>query len=240
MRLLYRNGRDPFAPAPARYTRSVEESKAINRERGPAIVIAGSGMMCGGRILHHLRAHLDEPETTVVIVGYQPQGGLGRRLVDGAETVRVLGQEVAVRARIATIGGLSAHADRTELLHWVAPSGDAEIALVHGEVDALEALRASLAERGRRRACSAARCSCPARPGGRTRAASSARGAQAPRASRRPPVRRSSVLRGAATRAATSRGPSRTTSSSGWARASRRSFARLRFSRRALPLQTSR
>lgn len=149
VQLLYRNGRDPFAPKHLRYTRTVEESKEINARREPAIVIAGSGMLGGGRILHHLRAHLDDPHTTVLIVGYQPRGGLGRRLVDRAEHVRVLGTEVRVRADVATIGGLSAHADRTELLAWSLGAGqDAAFRLVHGEPESIEALRTALVARG--------------------------------------------------------------------------------------------
>jgi metallo-beta-lactamase family protein len=144
-------GRDPFAPARLTYTQSVDQSKAINASGEAAIIIAGSGMMTGGRILHHLRAHLDDTHTTVMIVGFQPTGGLGRQLVDGAPEVRIMGHTIRVRARIATIGGLSAHADRTELLNWASGAGaGARFRLVHGEPGALEALRAQLAARGYR------------------------------------------------------------------------------------------
>lgn len=149
VRLFYRQGRDPFRPKHLRYTRSVAESKAINASREPAIVIAGSGMMSGGRILHHLRAHLGDPSTTVAIVGYQPSGGLGRLLVDGAPEVTIMGHRVDVRARVATIGGLSAHADRTELLEWAKSAGPAaEFRLVHGEPSAMVALQGGLAGQG--------------------------------------------------------------------------------------------
>lgn len=149
LRLVESQGRDPFHPKRLTYTRSVEESKQINASHEPAIVIAGSGMMSGGRILHHLRSHLDEESTTVAIVGYQPSGGLGRDLVEGDETVRVMGQEVQVRARIVTVGGLSAHAGRSELLAWARPAGTgAELRLVHGELHSLEALRDGLAGQG--------------------------------------------------------------------------------------------
>lgn len=149
VRAIYATGKDPFAPAKLRYTRSVDDSKAINASDEPAIVIAGSGMMSGGRILHHLRAHLDDSHTTVLIVGFQPHGGLGRRLVDGAREVRVMGQEVRVNARVATIGGLSAHADRTELLHWASSAGTgAHFRCVHGETTALEALKQGLEAQG--------------------------------------------------------------------------------------------
>ena len=151
VRAIAATGRDPFAPSRLTYTQSVDDSKAINASNEAAIIIAGSGMMTGGRILHHLRAHLDDTHTTVMIVGFQPTGGLGRRLVDGAAEVHIMGQPVRVRARIATIGGLSAHADRTELLDWASGAGPgAAFRLVHGEPAALEALRAQLAERGYR------------------------------------------------------------------------------------------
>jgi metallo-beta-lactamase family protein len=149
LRLLRSTGRDPFHPKRLRYTRSVAESRAITESDEPAIVIAGSGMLSGGRILHHLRAGLGDPRTTVMIVGYQPSGGLGRELVDGADSVRVMGRPVRVRARVVTVGGLSAHAGRTELLDWVRPAGaGAAVRLVHGEPDALRALRDALAAQG--------------------------------------------------------------------------------------------
>ena len=149
VREINARGRDPFAPARLTYTQSVDDSKRINASREAAIVIAGSGMMSGGRILHHLRAHLDDTHTTVMIVGFQPIGGLGRLLVDGAAQVRIMGETVRVRARIATIGGLSAHADRTELLHWAKGAGqEATFRLVHGEPSALEALRDRLTATG--------------------------------------------------------------------------------------------
>lgn len=152
LRLLRATGRDPFQPKHLRFTRSVDESKAINASREPAMIIAGSGMLSGGRILHHLMAHGHEPSTTVMIVGYQPSGGLGRRLIDGDRRVRIMGREVEMRARVVTIGGLSAHADRTELLDWVAPSGPAEVRLIHGEPKALESLAGALEATGRRAA----------------------------------------------------------------------------------------
>ena len=151
VRAIAATGKDPFAPARLTYTHSVDDSKAINASREAAIIIAGSGMMTGGRILHHLRAHLDDTHTTVMIVGFQPTGGLGRLLVDGAPEVRIMGRPVRVKARVATIGGLSAHADRTELLAWASGAGpDAAFRLVHGEPTSLEALRAQLAARGNR------------------------------------------------------------------------------------------
>ncbi len=149
LRLQLAAGRDPFSPKHLRYTPTVDESKEITASGGAAMVIAGSGMLAGGRILHHLRAHLDNPATTVMIVGYQPSGGLGRELIEGAERVRIMGREVQVRARVATVGGLSAHAGRGELLDWARPAGPgAELRLVHGEPRALESLRGALAGEG--------------------------------------------------------------------------------------------
>lgn len=149
LRLLRAQGRDPFAPKHLRYTRTVDDSKALTASDEPAIVIAGSGMLSGGRILHHLAGGLGDPATTVMIVGFQPRGGLGRELIEGADRVRIMGREVAVRAAVSTVGGLSAHADRTELLDWVRPAGaGARVRLVHGEPGALGALRDRLGSEG--------------------------------------------------------------------------------------------
>ena len=149
VRAIAAGGKDPFAPARLDYTTSVDESKALDASDEAAIIIAGSGMMSGGRILHHLRAHLDDTHTTVVIVGFQPTGGLGRLLVDRAPEVKIMGDTVRVKARVCTIGGLSAHADRTELLDWASSAGQgASFRCVHGEPKALEALRGQLAARG--------------------------------------------------------------------------------------------
>ena len=151
VRAVAASGRDPFAPQRLTYTQTVDDSKRINASDEPAVVIAGSGMMSGGRILHHLRAHLDDTHTTVMIVGFQPHGGLGRLLVDGQPSVRIMGEEVRVNARVATINGLSAHADRTELLRWSQTAGpEAEFRMVHGEPSSLEALRDQVRERGQR------------------------------------------------------------------------------------------
>lgn len=157
------SGRDPFAPRDLRFTRSVEESKAINEYRGPAIVVAGSGMLTGGRILHHLVRNLGDANATLVIVGFQPEGGLGRLLIDGRDNVRILGKTVNVRAGIATIGGLSAHADRGELLAWLEPAAGAEVRLVHGEVRAMESLVKTLSDRGIRAAIQEPEVPVPAR-----------------------------------------------------------------------------
>jgi len=111
------------------------ESRALNEVDGPCMIMAGSGMCNGGRIMHHLRHNLPIPETAVLIVGFQSQGSLGRKLVDGAESVMIFGEEVPVRASIHTMGGFSAHADQNGLLDWystLAPSRPRTI-ITHGE-----------------------------------------------------------------------------------------------------------
>ena len=102
-----------------RFTRSVEESMALNRIKAGAIIISASGMCDAGRIKHHLRHHLGRPECAIVIIGFQATGTLGRRLVDGEKQVRLFGEDIRVRASIHTIGGLSAHADQAALLNWL-------------------------------------------------------------------------------------------------------------------------
>ena len=149
VRDLADDGIDPFAPPRFETTVSSDESRALNDLDEPAIVLAGSGMMTGGRIVHHLKHHIWKPETHLIVVGYQASGTLGRALVDGAQRVRLVGDEIAVRGKIHTIGGLSAHADRDDLTAWLADSGDAAVHLVHGEPDALVAFRDHLRERGR-------------------------------------------------------------------------------------------
>lgn len=142
-------GIDPFAPPRFETTVSSDESRALNDLDEPAIVLAGSGMMTGGRIVHHLKHHIWKPETHLIVVGYQASGTLGRALVDGAQRVRLVGDEIAVRGKIHTIGGLSAHADRDDLSAWLDDVGDASVHLVHGEPDALLSFRDHLRERGR-------------------------------------------------------------------------------------------
>lgn len=129
---------DPADKAPVlpniQATRTPEESMRINEIRSGAIVIAGSGMCNGGRILHHLKQNLWRPECHVVLVGYQAEGTLGRKLVDGARYVRLWQEAVRVQARIHTVGGLSAHAGQSGLLDWYGHfNGRPPLHLVHGE-----------------------------------------------------------------------------------------------------------
>jgi metallo-beta-lactamase family protein len=114
---------------------TAEDSKKINDQPGPCLVMAGAGMCNAGRILHHLKANLWKPETHVVIVGYQGDGSLGRRLVDGEKMVSIFGEKIAVKAQVHTLGGFSAHAGQTDLLAWfnvIAPSKP-RVVLTHGE-----------------------------------------------------------------------------------------------------------
>lgn len=129
-------------------TRSTEESMAINGIQSGAIIIAGSGMCTGGRIHHHLRTNVHRPECHMVFVGYQAYGTLGRTIVDGAETIRLWGETHPVRARLHTVGGLSAHADQAGLLDWYGHfTGAPPLVLVHGE----ERPQAALAHAARQR-----------------------------------------------------------------------------------------
>jgi metallo-beta-lactamase family protein len=130
-------------------TPTADESRAINNVSGACLVMAGAGMCNGGRILHHLRANLWKPSTHVLIVGYQAQGSLGRRLVDGEKEVKIFGEKIAVKASIHTLGGFSAHAGQTDLLRWfdvMAPSKP-RVALTHGEDDQRTALARCIQER---------------------------------------------------------------------------------------------
>lgn len=146
VRAMLDAGDDPFHPPDFRPTSSVDASKSINLHHGPAVVIAGSGMFHGGRILHHLRRILPHAEHCLMIIGYQPRGGLGRRLIDGDYPVRIHGQRVPVYARIETVNGFSAHAGQDDLVRWLEPAS--RVALVHGEPASIDALAAALRARG--------------------------------------------------------------------------------------------
>lgn len=136
----------PIEGPSVRFCRSTEDSKRLNDLRGPAVILSASGMLNGGRILHHLIRRLPDPATMLLFVGYQAEGTLGRRILDGEKEVRVLGETVRVAAEIQEIPALSAHADAGELLEWIGaiPEKPREIFLVHGENPAREALAASL------------------------------------------------------------------------------------------------
>ena len=143
-----RAGNDPFSPDNLRIVSDVEESKNIN-EIGEAVVLAGSGMCNGGRIVHHLQNNLFMETTDVVFVGYQARGTLGRRIVEGEKVVRVAGEEVAVKAKIHTINGFSAHADRRDLLAWATQfRTDPVFFITHGELESSQALAKTFEENG--------------------------------------------------------------------------------------------
>lgn len=147
-RAVWRDRPNPFQLPNMHITETVDESMAINRIENGCIIIAGSGMANGGRILHHFRHRLGRRENHLVFVGYQAEGTLGRRLVDGAPWVRIHGHDYRVNAQRHTVGGLSAHADQSGLLAWY---GGFEcpppVALVHGEDLAREALAGEIQQR---------------------------------------------------------------------------------------------
>ena len=132
-----------------RFTEDVADSMKINSVRAGAVIVSASGMCEGGRIKHHLRHNIARPECAIVFVGFQAAGTLGRRIVDGAASVRLFGEEHEVRARVFTIGGLSAHADRAALLGWLGHfrKPPRQTWVVHGEPLAAHALRDAIAER---------------------------------------------------------------------------------------------
>ena len=124
------------------FTRTVDESKRINEVKPPKIIIAGSGMMQGGRILHHARRYLPDDKSSLLIIGFQAGGSLGRQLLAKTKRVRIFGEDIPVRCRVKAIGGYSAHADQEGLLRWVAASGrPKKIFVVQGEEAASLALR---------------------------------------------------------------------------------------------------
>ncbi len=132
---IIRSGKSPFSFPGLTRVSTTDESKAINQISGSIMIIAGSGMCNGGRIKHHLVSNISRPESTILFVGYQAVGTLGRQIVDGATTVRILGKKYKVKAKIVQMNGFSAHADRDELLHWLSaiknqPRG---VFVVHGE-----------------------------------------------------------------------------------------------------------
>ena len=145
---VWRQRPSPFRLPNLHITASTRESMAINSISSGAIVIAGSGMANGGRILHHLRHRLGRRDTHVVFVGYQAEGTLGRRLVERAQWVRIHGQDYRVNAQIHTVGGLSAHTDQRGLMEWYGHfRGSPPLVLVHGEDRAREALAGEIGQR---------------------------------------------------------------------------------------------
>jgi metallo-beta-lactamase family protein len=155
---LVRTVHDLFRFELVHYTRDVEESKALARMHGPMVIIAASGMAENGRILHHLAQGASDPKNTVLIVGFQAEHTLGRRLVERRPMLRIFGEDVPLRARVEIINGYSAHADRTELSSWIGRVREhspqlRQVWLVHGEPPAQDELATTLGAKGLRVTC---------------------------------------------------------------------------------------
>lgn len=132
-----------------KFARSADESKAINNINEPKIIISASGMADAGRILHHLKHNLWCSQCSILLVGYQAEGSLGRRLLEGAKKVKILGEEISVKAKIYNLDGFSAHGDKEYLLQWLSSynTKPANVFLVHGEIDATEEFAEAIAEK---------------------------------------------------------------------------------------------
>lgn len=143
---ILNSGRQPFDFPGLKVVTSIEESKAINNGRSPCVIMAGSGMCTGGRIKHHLSLNIQRPESTVLFVGYQAAGTLGRQILERRPEVRIYGQILRTRARIAQIHGFSGHADRNDLLRWLGTfrTAPGRLFLTHGEETASLSLAAVL------------------------------------------------------------------------------------------------
>lgn len=141
-------GGEPFMPTKTYFTESQEESRELNSISDPMIIISASGMLSGGRILHHLKHRVSSPLNRVIFVGYQPSGGRGDWMLSGAKSMRLLGEEVAIRATVSSISGLSAHGDREEMLRWCRSCGGLpkQVAVVHGEPESAATFAKELTE----------------------------------------------------------------------------------------------
>jgi metallo-beta-lactamase family protein len=142
-------GAHPFSFSNLHFVRDVESSIALNSEKGPIIVIAGSGMLNGGRILHHIKNRISDPSTSILFVGHQPIGGRGAYIQNGAKYIKIFGSEYPLRASVDTISGLSAHADHSELIRWVTSctGNPTNVAVVHGEEDSCQKFAEELSSR---------------------------------------------------------------------------------------------
>jgi len=149
-RAIVAQGFDPFDMPTLHFTPTTRESMAINEQPGSAIIVAASGMCTAGRIKHHLKHNLWRPGASIIIVGFQAQGTTGRKIVEGASSVKIFREDVAVRAKVYTIGGFSAHADREGLLGWLEHFSDhskPRVFVVHGEQTAREAFAREVREK---------------------------------------------------------------------------------------------
>jgi metallo-beta-lactamase family protein len=149
MKDLMRQHKSPFDFPGLTMVQTADESKALNTKKGTSMIIAGSGMCTGGRIKHHLANHISNPENTILFVGYQAAGTLGRHILSGARTIRIHGQQHAVHARIEQIQGFSAHADRNEIVRWLSKLSvnPRHVFITHGEKDAAVAFQRFLKEK---------------------------------------------------------------------------------------------
>lgn len=145
---LLKSGIKPFSPSKLYFSRDRSESIKINSIDDPMIIISASGMLTGGRILHHLKHRISSPLNTILFVGFQPPGGRGDWIKSGADSLRVFGQEVPIRASIEEISALSAHGDRDELMKWCreGKGKPGRVAVVHGEPDSAKAFSQTLAK----------------------------------------------------------------------------------------------
>lgn len=145
---LLRKGENPFEFPGLNFVRTTNESKALNQKKGEQIIISASGMCEAGRILHHLRHNLWRPEAHILFVGYQAEGTLGRRILDGAKVVKIFGEEIIIEAKIHQINGFSAHADQTGMLKWLKNfvTKPHAVFLVHGDADVFPEWEAKIHE----------------------------------------------------------------------------------------------
>lgn len=149
-RKIVESGDDPLNFDGLIFTKSAEDSAKINRIKSGAVIISSSGMCEAGRIKHHLKHNLWRKECSIVFVGYQAEGTLGRRILDGAKKVKIFGEEIAVNAKIYNLHGLSGHADKNGLIKWISSfkKKPAEVMLVHGDAEVLKSFQQLLADKG--------------------------------------------------------------------------------------------
>jgi len=148
---LIKAGDEIFDFPQLKMTRSPAESKAINKVPGPKVVIAGSGMSTGGRILHHEKMYLDDPNSIILFVGYQVKNSLGRRILDGEKEVKIFGEHIFVKAEVRSVSGYSAHADQSQLAHWLMHVNEKKTVkrafIVQGDEEASQSLAVHLRDK---------------------------------------------------------------------------------------------
>jgi metallo-beta-lactamase family protein len=146
---LLKKGEDPLDLPQLQFSSTTADSIKINEMKGSAIVISASGMANAGRIKHHLRHNLWRPGASIVFVGFQAQGTPGRKIVDGAKTIRIFNEDIAIKAKVWTIGGFSAHAGQSQLLDWLGNFQNKKmpVFLVHGETGAQDVLASMIREK---------------------------------------------------------------------------------------------